>query len=506
MDAYPVMPARLMPGPARARRPVFGLDWLNEDWQPSPARDAILAVILTVIAVYASYEEAHPQVARNYFTAPYHLPHTPSAAFLLPAAAGLVLAWRHRQPRLVLCASAAATVAYSAAGWVNGGIVLMPAIALGTVAAMVPARSAIAWALGLLVVLGTASVVNNPLGPLGGGVVVLPGTLTITLLAGIAIRNRRAYAGSLRRQAERDAQYRIDEERLRIARELHDVVAHTMATITVQAAAASQLLPASPDRAAESLAAIRAASKEGLRELGAILDVMRHAGDPPDAVAPAGGLARLDALAEGVRRSGVPVTVTVAGEPRPLPAVTGLSAFRIIQEALTNTVRHAGPARASVTVRYGPGDLRIEVSDDGRGGTAAGSTSGPATGPVSPAPSAAPSTGHGLQGMRERAAAAGGTLEAGPIASGGFRVAAWFPCRPDATVATLAALEAPATPPPPATPSRGGPPPAPATPLPDAAPPVGGPPPAPATPLPDAAPSVGGPPPAPGTGETGEGQ
>jgi signal transduction histidine kinase len=201
-----------------------------------------------------------------------------------------------------------------------------------------------------------------------------------------------------------------------------------MATITVQAAAASQLLPTSPERAAESLAAIRAASKEGLRELHAILDVMRNAGDPPDSTAPVPGLARLDALAEGVRRAGVAVTVKVEGTPRPLPAVTDLSAFRIIQEALTNTVRHAGPATASVAVRYRPGDLRVEVTDDGPGGVDGGGDGRAAAPAAGPATASVASTGHGLQGMRERAAAAGGTIEIGPVASGGFRVAAWFPC------------------------------------------------------------------------------
>ena len=125
---------------------------------------------------------------------------------------------------------------------------------------------------------------------------------------------------------------------------------------------------------------------------------------------PALGLARLDALAAGVRQAGLPVTVQVEGEPRPMPAVTDLAAFRVIQEALTNTVRHAGPATATVTVSYGPGDLRVEVTDDGHGVT--DSTV----------------TGHGILGMRERAAAAGGTIEACPMAPGGFRVAAWFPC------------------------------------------------------------------------------
>ena len=260
------------------------LDWLNEDWQPSPRRDAITAVILTAFTVFAAYSEAHPSNPGAYFTGPHHLPHTPDAAFLLAAAAAVVLAWRHRHPRLVLCGSAGAVVAYSLAGWVNGGMLAMPAVALGTLAAMVPAARAIAWAAGLLVVVGGASLVNNPLGTFGGGVVTLPFTLAVALLAGIAVANRRAYGRSLRDQSAREtaqeAQRQVDEERLRIARELHDVVAHTMATITVQAAAASQVLRTRPEQAADSLAAIRAASKEGLRELRAILDVLRHSDEP----------------------------------------------------------------------------------------------------------------------------------------------------------------------------------------------------------------------------------
>ena len=175
------------------------------------------------------------------------------------------------------------------------------------------------------------------------------------------------------RQAALDAQRRVEEERLRIARELHDVVAHTMATITVQAAAATQLLRDRPDEAAESLKAIRAASKDGLRELRAILDVLRTADsaeDPADPTQPTPGLrAGLDDLVAGVhvRAAGLPVTVTVTGHPRDLPAVTDLSAYRIIQEALTNTLRHAGPATAAVTVDYGAAALRVEVTDTGHG-------------------------------------------------------------------------------------------------------------------------------------------
>jgi signal transduction histidine kinase len=404
----------------RARRLLPGLDWLDEDWQPSPARDALTAAILTIIAFWAAFAEAHPQDPGRYFHGQLHPPDTPPAAFLLVIAAGLALAGRHRYPRTVLCASTAAIAAYSLGGWVNGSSVLLPAVALGTLAAMVPARPAIMWAVGALVVLGGATMANNPLGTFGGGLTILPFTVAVATLAGIAIANRRAYARSVRGQAEREAQRRIDEERLRIARELHDVVAHTMATITVQAAAASQLLSTSPERAAEPLAAIRAASKDGLRELRAILDVLRNADEPADPTAPVPGLSRLDALAARVRQAGLPVTVAVDGEPRPLPAVTDVSAFRIIQEALTNSVRHAGPATATVAVRYGPDDLRIEVRDDGAGALARpGEDSG--NGPV-------PGSGHGLRGMRERAAAAGATIEIGPLESGGFRVAARFPC------------------------------------------------------------------------------
>jgi signal transduction histidine kinase len=237
----------------------------------------------------------------------------------------------------------------------------------------------------------------------------------VALFVGIAIANR-SYVHLARvqeaRQAALDAQRRVEEERLRIARELHDVVAHTMATITVQAAAASQLLRDRPDEAAASLKAIRAASKDGLRELRVILDVLRSASggseETADATQPTPGLARLDALVEGVRGAGLPVTVTITGRPRDLPAITDLSAFRIVQEALTNAIRHAGPATAAVTVDYGAEELHVETTDTGRGGP----------------PGAA---GHGLRGMRERATAAGGTIDIGPLPGGGFRVAARLP-------------------------------------------------------------------------------
>ena len=264
-----------------------------------------------------------------------------------------------------------------------------------------------------------ATAAGNPVSPTWGAFEVLPFMAAVACVAGMAISTRRAYVTSIRERAEADARRRVDEERLRIARELHDVVAHTMATINVQASAAAALLRERPDEAAESLTAIRSASKDGLRELRAILNVLRHADEGPNPTEPAPGLARLDALAAGVRTAGLPVTVTLTGEPRPLAAVTDVSAFRIIQEALTNSLRHAGPAIASVSVDYADEGLLIEVTDTGRGPGNAGTANRTAQAAV----------GHGIRGMRERAAAAGGTIQIGPGTSGGFRVAAVLPVR-----------------------------------------------------------------------------
>jgi signal transduction histidine kinase len=414
------------------------------DWRP-PTRDAAIAVVITAIALVAAYGEAHPTTPGAYFTGTHHLPHTPAVALLLVVLAGAVLAWRRRYPRLVVCVATAATVAYSLPGYVNGVMLLLPAIGLVTIATRFPVRHSVVWALAVTIVLMAATAANNPLGRYSGGFWIIPANDAVALFVGIAIANR-TYVHSARvqeaRQAALDAQRRVEEERLRIARELHDVVAHTMATITVQAAAATQLLRDRPDEAAESLKAIRAASKDGLRELRAILDVLRTAtsdGDEPaDPTQPTPGLSRLDALVTGVRAAGLPVTVTVTGRPRDLPAVTDLSAFRIIQEALTNTLRHAGPATAAVAVDYRADALLVEVTDTGRGLTdhaaeaayaafvigAGAQLPAPAAGPGAAAPG---TVGHGLRGMRERAAAAGGTIDVGPRPAGGFRVAARLP-------------------------------------------------------------------------------
>lgn len=408
-----------------------------EAWWSSPVRNALFGLGMAALLVWGAYAEAHPTTPNSYFPAGQHAPYTPTAAYLLVAVAALALAFRHRWPAAVLVVSAGAVSIYTLLGYVNGAALVAPMIALYALACHVSARRALAWGIGMLAVLMAAMYVGNPVSPTWGAWDVTPFMVAVACFAGIAVGNRRAYVASIKERAEADARRRIDEERLRIARELHDVVAHTMATINVQASAATALLRDRPEQAAESLTAIRAASKDGLRELRAILNVLRHADEALDPTEPAPGLARLDALAEGVRSAGLPVTVTVTGEPRPLPAVTDVAAYRIIQEALTNSIRHAGPATATVSVRYAD-SLLIEVTDTGRGPGGAGQA-GFAAGP--PAPRSGQATGHGLRGMRERAAAAGGTIEIGPGREGGFRVAARLPTdtaapAPDAADAT----------------------------------------------------------------------
>jgi signal transduction histidine kinase len=202
----------------------------------------------------------------------------------------------------------------------------------------------------------------------------------------------------------------VDEERLRIARELHDVVAHTMATINVQAGVAAHVLADRPDAAAQALQHIKLASKDGLRELRAILNVLRQA-DDADFTQPAPGLAQLDVLITGAARAGLATSLGVTGPATPLPAAVDLAAYRIVQESLTNAIRHAGPATASVSLSYDDAELRIDVADTGRGSLAAQSEG----------------SGHGLIGMRERAASVGGVVEAGPARAGGYRVTARLP-------------------------------------------------------------------------------
>jgi signal transduction histidine kinase len=391
-------------------------------WFSSPVRDVVIALVVTVVLVAASLSEGHPKSLSDQVQFHGHpVPH-PTAALLLVAVACLVLAWRRRRPVAVLAVSSVAVAVYSLLGYVNGAALIAPILALYAVAAQVSVRRAAVAAVATLVLLMAATAANNPFGHIsGGGFDILPGMVAAALFAGIAVANRRAYVASIQVRAEQDARQRVDEERLRIARELHDVVAHTMATINVQAGVAAHVLSTRPEAAAESLQAIKTASKEGLRELRAILNVLRQA-DEADPTQPVPRTAELETLIAGARQAGLATTFTVTGAPVSLPAAVDLAAYRIVQESLTNAIRHAGPATASVSLSYHDGELRIDVTDTGHGQPADGAGRSGA---------AAMNGGHGLAGMRERAAAVGGTIETGPGPGpgpgGGWRVAARLP-------------------------------------------------------------------------------
>ncbi|GGP56005.1 hypothetical protein GCM10010278_36120 [Streptomyces melanogenes] len=237
--------------------------------------------------------------------------------------------------------------------------------------------------------------------------------------AGLLSRERREHAVQLRAQAVAEA---VVAERLRIARELHDMVAHSIGIIAIQAGVGSRVIETQPEEAREALRAIESTSRETLSGLRRTLVALRRT-DPDAEVsgraphAPSPGLADLERLAATTADAGVRVDVSRGGQQRPLPADIDLSAYRIVQEALTNVVRHAGTGRCRVAIDYGDEELSVEIVDDGRGATEDG-----------------PAHGFGIVGMRERVALLHGRITAGPRAEGGFRVAARLPLPVSAAV------------------------------------------------------------------------
>ncbi len=237
--------------------------------------------------------------------------------------------------------------------------------------------------------------------------------LVAAWVVGDNLGTRRAYTSALEERAERlererevEAARARAEEQARIARELHDVIAHSVSVMVVQAAAANDVFEARPERAREALEAIEATGRSALAELRRLLGVVRADGAE---YTPQPGLDGLDELVAQVRAAGLSVAVSVEGAPRALPAGIDLSAYRVVQEALTNTLKHAHASRADVALRYGDDTLDVQVRDDGTGGGNGGGS------------------GSGLIGMRERVVAFGGSLATGPGAGGGFDVSARFP-------------------------------------------------------------------------------
>jgi signal transduction histidine kinase len=339
---------------------------------------------------------------------------------------GVLLVWRRRAPLVVWALVGVLAAWYGIADYPDRLLPLGPLVALYTV--LVDRAWRVAVLVGLLS-LGIGLVSAVAAGD-SDAQDYLSSVLLVGMTAALAAsqRARRAYSRELELRAEHlervraaEAQRAVQDERLRIARELHDVVAHHVSMVVVQAEAASVSAPAGP-RAA--LDAIGETARGALTELRRLLGVLRTAeGDP--ALAPQPGIAQLSTLMAQVNSAGLPTTLRVEGEARPLPPSVDLSVFRIVQEALTNTLRHAGPARAEVVVRYRADGVEVEVTDDGHGAPAAGRTlAGAGAGAADGA-----GTGHGLIGIGERVGMLGGSLRAGPGPQGGFGVSVRLPIR-----------------------------------------------------------------------------
>jgi signal transduction histidine kinase len=334
------------------------------------------------------------------------------------AAVALPLLARRRAPLLVLVAVIALGYAGYARGASVGGSLqawIVLNVALYSVAAHCDRKRAVA---GAVIVAAFVLLFEIPALVEGGRVDDLAGEwlfLGGVWLLGRWVRQRRQRTADLERQAadleaDRSALAReaVADERARIAREMHDAVAHSVSVMVLQAGAAEQVLATAPERARESLVTIQDTGREAIVELRRMLGLLR---DPVAAasLAPQPSVDRLDALLEQVRAAGLPVELTVEGEPRRLPPGIDRSAYRIVQEGLTNALKHAGPAHASVRLRYGERALELEVLDDGRG------------------PAGASGGGFGLLGMRERAALYGGVLAARERPGGGYALSARLP-------------------------------------------------------------------------------
>jgi signal transduction histidine kinase len=378
--------------------------------------DAVLAAAVLVCMVAGSFVEPRHQDSVSWAL------RTPdSLSLVLMALGAAALVFRRRAPMTVLALTGTVSVIESVTGDPRAPVAMSAVVALYTVASTTDRPTT--WRVGLLTmtVLTGAAMSAGSLPWYAQENLAIFAWTGIGATAGDAVRSRRAFVQAIRERAERaertreeEARRRVAEERLRIARDLHDVVAHHIALVNVQAGVAAHVMDKRPDQAKEALAHVREASRSALNELRATVGLLRQSGDPEAPTEPAPGLDRLDELTGTFRSAGLHVEVARADQGTSLPAAVDLAAYRIIQEALTNVQKHAGPrAKAEVSVvRVGP-HIEITVLDDGSGEHESQDTGG----------------GHGLLGMRERVTALRGTLTTGPRYGGGFRVHAILPVK-----------------------------------------------------------------------------
>lgn len=320
-------------------------------------------------------------------------------SWVLAAAVCAVLPLRRRHPAVVGWCTVLGTGAYYLLSTVDGPLVVIPIAALFTLAARGRIQTSVALAAVMVIGVGAGALAGTG-DVTGTAVFMLAGWLIAVVALGAMRHGRLAYA-------EEQARLRTTQERLRIARELHDVVGHSMSMIHVQASSTLHRLPKNPHLAEEALTAIKRSSKDGLQELRATLGVLRQV-DEDAPTAPAPGLSRLDELISTATRAGLEIRLRHRGARTPLPAAVDLAAYRIVQESLTNAVRHSAARHVVVDLHHGQQALVLSVADDG------------------PGPARA-EHGSGITGMTERVHALGGTLSAEPGHAGGFTVRARLP-------------------------------------------------------------------------------
>jgi signal transduction histidine kinase len=361
-------------------------------WSVARADLLLAAVVLVLQLAGAAATTANPHSGQAHLTA---------LEWALVVVGPIALAFRHRQPVLVL--------------WVTLAATLAPSGSWATDAAITGHRHA-AW-----LAAAVGFVCSVWLVPLAAGkhvasaqfAFLLLGWLAVLLIAAEVVRMRRVRRVEARRADVVDARRRAGDERLRMARELHDVISHNIALISVQAAVGLDLMDAQPEQARVSLAAIRTVANDALSELRGVLAALRSEANDAAPRSPTPGLARLPELLALTRAAGVTVTAQTVGQARTLPAAVDTAAYRVVQESLTNVARHAPQAKVRVRIGYEASALVIEVNDDGgrRPGKVAVASGG----------------GNGIVGMRERVAVLGGDFAAGPRPRGGWVISARFP-------------------------------------------------------------------------------
>jgi signal transduction histidine kinase len=381
---------------------INGAQWRKRPGLPLLGHGFLLPLVVGIIQIIGTHFAGFRQPERLDLD---------GLGILLLAVGPAALVLRRRYPVAVLGFVLATTFGYLMLDYPRGPIFL--ALIVSFVAAVMSGHRVAAV---ISLVVGYPSFLWLPylLGaeppPTLGQALGLAAWLLVLLAGAESARSRREHALELARTRAEETRHRASEERLRIARELHDVLAHNISLINVQAGVALHLMDERPEQARTALTAIKQASNEALGELRSVLDILREGAEAPPR-SPTSGLARLDELVAKTEAAGLRVTTRVEGPPRPLPPRVDLAAFRIVQEALTNVTRHARGAQATINIGYGERDLTVQIDDDGDGR-------------ASEAPSGG---GKGISGMRERAAALDGELEVGPRPDGGFRVRARLP-------------------------------------------------------------------------------